>query len=165
MANTPRESPPDLSGTGSGAAGVRGLGHFSMAVGDIEQAVQFFSQAFGFTVVYSEFGMNSQIEAMTGATGLQCHLIQIRHPGSSHLLELIEFVPEDGKIPADELPIRPGASHVSLVVEDIDTARIAVEDQGGSVLGDITKFESGPALYCQVPGGVFVELEQRVNSA
>jgi len=136
----------------------------SIAVADIEDAVSFFETAFGFEVLFSEFDMSSQIEAMTGAFGMRCHLVQMRHPGSSHPLELIEFIPEDGKVLADELPIRPGASHVSLRVENIRQAREIVEKRGGSVLGEITDFDSGQALYCRVPGGAFVELEQAVHA-
>lgn len=144
----------------SGAAGFVSWIHSSLAVEDVLPATQFLEAAFGFRTVFVENDMAAQIEAMTGAAGMRCDLVQMRHPASGHVLELIAFHPLAGALLADSLPVRPGASHVAFTVNDLQAAKAAVETLGAVTLGDVTQFEDGLAIYCRVPGGAFIELEQ-----
>ncbi|MGE4250430.1 MAG: VOC family protein [Parvibaculaceae bacterium] len=134
--------------------------HSSLAVDDMDTAVRFFHDAFGFEEIFSERGMAGQIESITGSPGMKCDLIQLRAPASRHVLELIAFTPADGKWAPDALPVRPGASHVAFAVADLAAAMRAVEALGAVILGKLTKFDDGPAVYCRVPGGAFIELAQ-----
>lgn len=145
---------------GTGSAGFVSWAHSSLAVDDLEVGRIFFAAAFGFETLFTETGMDRQIEQIVGAPGLVCDLVQMRHPASKHVLELIEFRPRDGLSPGDALPLRPGASHVAFIVEDLAVAKAAVESLGAVTLGTITQFDEGPAIYCRVPGGAFIELEQ-----
>lgn len=157
---TTTHSTPAEKARGAGAAGMVSWHHSSLSVEDIGPAAAFFEAGFGFRRLFAETGMGAQIEAIAGAPGLRCNLVHLRHPASGHVLELIAFQPQSGPLPADPLPVRPGTAHVAFVVRDLDAAKAAVEALGAVVLGDITEFEEGPALYCRVPGGAFVELEQ-----
>lgn len=134
--------------------------HSSLAVDDMDTAARFFRDAFGFEEIFSERGMAGQIASITGAPGMRCDLIQLRLPASRHVLELIAFTPADGNLMSDPLPVRPGASHVAFTVCDLAAAMRAVEALGAVVLGELTKFDDGPAVYCRVPGGAFIELAE-----
>lgn len=146
--------------TSSGALGPVAWEHSSLAVDDMETAVRFFRDAFGFEEIFSERGMAGQIESITGSPGMKCDLIQLRLPAGGHVLELIAFTPAGGKWAPDALPVRPGASHVAFAVPDLAAAIRAVEALGAVVLGKLTKFDDGPAIYCRVPGGAFIELAE-----
>ncbi|MCB1495361.1 MAG: VOC family protein [Bauldia sp.] len=134
--------------------------HSSLAVEDMDVAMRFFHAAFGFEEIFSERGMSGQIADITGSDGMTCNLVQLRQPNGSHVLELIAFTPADGRLEADPLPVRPGASHVAFKVADLAAATRAAEKLGAVVLGKRTSFDDGPAIYCRVPGGAFVELAE-----
>ena len=141
------------------AASVTGWAHSSLAVSELDEAARFFCDALGFEVVFREDDMADQIASMTGLPSLSCRLAQLRHPVSSHVLELIAFtVPADAPA-ADPRPIRPGSSHVAFRVADLAAAIALVERHGATLLGPVTGFDDGPAVYARVPGGAFIELE------
>lgn len=146
--------------TGRGAAGLAAWVHSSLAVDDLGAGIRFFENAFGFEVLFKEIGMDRQIESIAGSKGLVCDLVQMRSAASGHVLELIEFKPPRGLAKGDPRPFRPGASHVAFVVDDLAKAKSAVEALGAVTLGEVTSFEEGPAIYCRVPGGAFIELEE-----
>lgn len=150
---------PEGSG---GSAGFLGWAHSSLSVTDVAPAIRFFEDAFGFEVLFAEPRMSDPIASMTGLPALTCSLVQLRQPVSGHVLELIAFAPPDGLPAADPLPLRPGSAHVAFLVDDLIRAKACVERLGAVTLGRITDFEEGPALYCRVPGGAFIELEQAV---
>ena len=137
--------------------------HSSLSVTDVALAIRFFEDAFGFKVLFAEPAMSDQIASMTGVSALTCSLVQLRHPMSGHVLELIAFAPPAGPSSPDPLPLRPGSAHVAFLVEDLVRAKDCVERLGAVTLGSITDFEDGPALYCRVPGGAFIELEQAAS--
>ena len=145
---------------GNGKAGFVSWVHSSLSVDDFQAAIDFFKEAFGFEVLFKEEGMDRQIESIAGTKGLVCDLVMMRNALSGHVLELIEFKPPLGLPKGDNRPFRPGASHVAFVVEDLAAAKSAVEALGATTLGDVTSFEEGPSIYCRVPGGAFIELEQ-----
>ena len=147
---------------GIGSAGLVSWVHSSLSVDDFETAIHFFEEAFGFEVLFKEEGMDQQIESITGTKGLVCDLVMLRSPVSGHVLELIEFKPTLGLPEGDKRPFRPGASHLAFVVEDLAAAKSAVEALGATTLGEVTSFEDGPSIYCRIPGGAFIEIEQMI---
>lgn len=152
-------SPLQADGS-SGSAGFLSWAHSSLSVTDVAPAIRFFEDAFGFEVLFTEPTMSEQIASMTGLPSLTCSLAQLRQPVSGHVLELIAFAPPDGLPVADPLPFRPGSAHVAFLVDDLVRAKACVERLGAVTLGSITDFQEGPAFYCRVPGGAFIELEQ-----
>ncbi|MGE0004130.1 MAG: VOC family protein [Parvibaculaceae bacterium] len=149
-----------VDATAAAAVGPVAWEHSSLAVDDMDSAAGFFRDAFGFEEIFSERRMAGQIESITGSPGMRCDLIQLRLPAGRHVLELIAFTPAGGTLPPDALPVRPGASHVAFAVADLAAARRAVEALGAVVLGRLTTFDDGPAIYCRVPGGAFIELAE-----
>ena len=134
--------------------------HSSLAVADLEAAVRFYREAFGFQVAFREDGMSDQIASMTGLAGLTCDLAQLRHPASGHVLELICFHGGSEVAAPDPRPLRPGAAHVAFFVDDLEAALARVEALGARRLGQITRFSDGLSVYCREPAGSFFEIEQ-----
>ncbi len=133
--------------------------HSSLAVSDLDSAIEFYRQLLGFEIAFVERGMSDQIAGITGLEGIDCDLAQLRSPSSRHTLELIAFrgVPLDR---GHHAPTEPGRGHVGFRVEDLDAALALVERLGGHRLGDITYFEEGRSAYCRDPNGSYLELSE-----
>lgn len=143
----------------AGTAGAWAWHHTSIVVDDIDRAVAFHREQFGFAVSLEVRGMAEPIQRMLGLASITCDLVQGAAPMSAHVLEFIEF--HNRPADADErLPIWPGRAHVAFVVVDIEAALNAVTAAGGSPVGEITDFAEGPAVYCWAPGGGVIELEE-----
>lgn len=138
-------------------SGGRDWHHTSLTVGDLDSAVAFYQEAFGFEVVFETRGMTRQMESITGVSGVRCDLAQLRSPRSGHVLELMRFRGVDGE---GDAPLRPGTGHVAFVVEDLEAALGVAERLGAEVLGEVTTFAEGRAVYCREPSGTVFELEE-----
>ena len=135
--------------------------HSSLAVSDLDAAIAFYRDAFGYEVAFEERGMSDQIADMAGIEGLTCDLAQLRSALGDHVLELIAFhPPERGTPPLEAAPLRPGAAHIAFAVEDIEAALDAVEALGAARVGRIAEFDEGRSVYCREPAGSFFEMEE-----
>lgn len=130
------------------------LDHISLTVSDLDQAVSFYNEAFGFSQSFVVRGMGPQIESITGIEGLDCELSQLHLPGMDVALELIAF---RGGADGAQPPI----AHLALVVDDLARAVAEVERLGATVLGDVTSFDGEQAVYCREPAGSVFELSER----
>jgi len=134
--------------------------HSSLVVNDLNIGIEFYCDAFGYTVQFREHSMTSQIAQITGITGLVCDLAQLHAPYSSHILELIHFHQTEhvarNEIPA---PIYPGMAHVAFFVDNLESHMKRVESLGARRLGKVTEFEDGNSVYFQEPAGSFFEME------
>jgi predicted enzyme related to lactoylglutathione lyase len=133
--------------------------HTSLAVSDIDLASSFFITVFGFETVFLERAMSGQIASMTGEAGMTCDLAQLARRDDGQRLELIAFWPAEGAAPVGS-PWRTGGAHVALSVDDLVAAIRDVTLGGGRVLGQITEFSDCRAVYCAIPGGAIIELEE-----
>lgn len=136
--------------------------HSSVAVRELDPAVAFFEQAFGFELIFRERSMTRQIASITGVEGLRCDLAQMSHPVTPHILELIAFTaPRPGA--ATRAPIAPGGGHFAFLVADLRASIARLEVLGAEMIGEITAFGDGPAAYLRVPGDAYIELEQPLD--
>ena len=125
----------------------------------VDEAVDRYSQLADFRVVFEARDMSDLIQSMTGVPGLRADLVQCTSPMSEQVLEFIHF----RKIPArvdDRLPLQPGRAHVAFLVPDLDRAVWELVQTGGEMLGAITEFAEGRAVYCADPSGTVIEWEE-----
>lgn len=135
------------------------IDHFSLAVSDLEAAIGFFSQGFGFEVHFVERGMTRQIASMLGLEGASCDLAQLTLNGGVPKLELIAFRHEGiGK--ASSHPMTPGMGHVALKTADFEATLARLKALGAEAVGDITDFSEGRSIYLRTPFHAFIELEE-----
>jgi catechol 2,3-dioxygenase-like lactoylglutathione lyase family enzyme len=133
--------------------------HLSLAVSDLEAAIVFFSQGFGFKVHFVERDMTDQIVSMLGLPGASCDLAQLTLDDGPTKLELIAFRHEEVGAPASH-PMTPGMGHVALKAGDFEARLARLKQMGAEPLGDVTRFSDGRAIYLKTPFGAFLELEE-----
>lgn len=139
----------------AGAAAIVVWEHSSLAVANLDQALDFYRAAFGFALVFEDRGMTDLIELVAGVPGLECDLAQLRLPKSAHVLELIAF-----RNPSARGSVRPPSGHVAFLVADLDRALAEVKRLGAEQLGEVTQFPEGRSVYCREPGGSVIELSE-----
>lgn len=138
--------------------------HTGIAVADIDRALEFYAQTLGFSVAFEARGMTDLVESITGVKGLRADLVQCVSPMGDQVLEFIQFFDVPASAP-DILPIRPGRVHTAYLVPDLERAIAATEAAGGQMLGAITEFEEGRAVYCADGSGNVVEWEEAGEAA
>lgn len=133
--------------------------HASLAVDDIDASIAFYRAAFGFEVSFRVETTAGLIASVSGVDGLEGTLAQLRRPGDPTLLELIEFsglhAPDTQRVDA---PVANG--HVAFATTDLDRAVVSASDLGARLVGQVTRFAEGRAVYLVEPGGTLVELEE-----
>jgi predicted enzyme related to lactoylglutathione lyase len=133
--------------------------HSSLAVSSVDTASYFYQEVFGFKEIFRVKDMKKEIASITGVKNLRCDLVQLEHPQSQHVLELIAFHSDIiGRTITK--PIQVGTGHISFVVDDLEKAIETVKQHGAEILGDITEFSEGKSIYCREPAGSFIELEE-----
>jgi predicted enzyme related to lactoylglutathione lyase len=135
--------------------------HSSLAVSSIDTASYFYQEVFSFKEIFRVKDMKKEIASITGVKNLKCDLVQLEHPQSQHILELIAFHSES-TFREILKPIQVGTGHISFIVEDLAEAIATVTQHGAELLGDITEFSEGKSVYCREPAGSFIELEELV---
>ena len=135
--------------------------HTSLAVSNVDEAIAFFSAAFGFETILDERNVIRTISSMAGLPGLSCHLVQLRSPEIDQVLELIEFCHAEKTFPTiNDRPVGVGAAHICFHVDDLYATLSRIEAVGAKRVGEITEFDEGFSVYCWVPGGAYIEVEQ-----
>lgn len=136
--------------------------HTGFAVTDLDHALTFYRDTLGFEVVFLARGMSEPIQSITGIAGLQADLAQCRSLMSGQLLEFIEF--RNVPVNCDPMmPVWPGRAHTAYLVADLEHAVASLVSAGGVMLGQITEFAEGRAVYCADRTGAVVELEESVQ--
>jgi catechol 2,3-dioxygenase-like lactoylglutathione lyase family enzyme len=148
-----------------GVPGVEGLDHVGLNVPDMDQAVRFFTEAFGATTLFCidriadpEGGAMERLGAPRAAS-FELTMLQL----GSGRLELLRWWTED---PSDDAPRSSGlgAAHVAIKVSDVAAAVACLGAMDGvQVLGQPITFASGvtPGLtnaFVTTPWGALVEL-------
>jgi catechol 2,3-dioxygenase-like lactoylglutathione lyase family enzyme len=137
--------------------------HTSLAVSDIDEAIEFFSTGLGFSIVFAERGMTGQIASMLGLENASCDLIQMICPSGGPTLELIAFHGHAHE--RRELhPVLPGMAHIAFQVETFDEVVERLLTLGACKVGRVTQFQTGRSIYLSTPFGAFLEIEEAVVS-
>ncbi|HEU4655983.1 MAG TPA: VOC family protein [Capillimicrobium sp.] len=124
--------------------------HASLAVEDLDAALRFYGDAFGYELLFRD-EQDEAIAALTGVPGLRCALAQLRNPSDGSVLELVRF--SDGSVRA-----LPPAGHIAFRVDDLDAALARVQAHGARPLGTTVTFATGRAVYVREPSGSVIEL-------
>ena len=96
--------------------------HVGVTVSDLDRAVDFYTKTFGLTVA-AEFAVGGEAfadaVAVDGASADFAHLVADGE-GAETIVELVAYEPEGEPTPDSELN-RPGAIHLGLSVDDVET--------------------------------------------
>lgn len=148
---------------------VHGIDHIGLTVPNIEEATQFFVEAFAAEVLYDTYTKNEPLRtshATTKRLGISENMAEraIRMIGlpNGPQIELFEFTGAEQKEAAT--PADFGWQHVAFYVDDIEQAVADLERAGGTrnadpiALSGIEKGDGNVFCYCKAPWGSTIEL-------
>ncbi len=135
------------------------LSHFGICCADVEQSVEFYTQALGFERVRTLDPVGPPYDILTELPGVTfcAHFMQCGDAS----IELIGFADgasgSTGRRPMQQI----GFTHMTVAVPDVDAAAARIARHGGKVL-EHTRIDSpyGPMVFCTDPNGVRIELIQ-----
>ena len=131
--------------------------HPGIVVPDLEKAVAFYRDMFGFRVIGQE-GWEDSPET-DRAIGLKNSASKgAMMAGHNCFVELFEYQAPEQTAPAPDrfLAHETGIRHIAFYVDDIKTELERLLSLGGSKLGELV--EGGTAVYCRDPFGNMIEL-------
>src|SRR5262245_12165675 len=101
------------------ASDVVGVGNFSHVVRDMDRAVAFYRDVLGLEVGASQpFSPNPAIMRLGNTPGAQSKMVQLRVPGSTMGVELLEYKDIERKVQTPRF-FDPGAANIALRVRDL----------------------------------------------
>jgi catechol 2,3-dioxygenase-like lactoylglutathione lyase family enzyme len=141
---------------------VTSLFHLGLTVRHLERAVRFYSEAFGFEEIARQTS-DAPYLGLTGYPGVEIAAALVRLPGDGLTLELQEYRNVAAREPREAGTARPGSSHLSLRVEDLDATLARGERCGGRRVTDPVAIDRGinagaRAVYVRDPDGYTIEL-------
>jgi catechol 2,3-dioxygenase-like lactoylglutathione lyase family enzyme len=143
---------------------VESVHHTSFRVIDLERAVAFFRDGFGFPATEIQRAGAPLAPGLTGVAGATLRLSFVDALG--HQLELIEYLTPSVADGGHARPSEVGAAHLALVVSDIDAAMEFLLERGGRLTGDPQALEDGTrSVYVRTLDGIPLEFIQFPRSS
>jgi len=129
--------------------------HFAVTVTDLDRAVAFYRDTLGLDVL-SEFTVGGDAFATgVGIDGASAEFVHLA--AGDARIELVEYDPV-GETAAETELNQPGATHLGLEVDDLDTVFDSLPD-GCETIAEPQTTESGTRiLFVRDPDGTLVEL-------
>lgn len=141
------------------------LNHIGVTVGDLDQAIEFYTSVFDLELlVGAELADKTTPGADRRAQVFGDHwgAMRLAHlvDGNGTGVELFEFIEPAMVYPEQHFDYwRMGVSHLAFTVEDIDATAAALEAAGGEVRTDVHTVLPGCLIrYCMDPWGNALEL-------
>jgi lactoylglutathione lyase len=136
--------------------------HLGITVSSLERSLGFYRDVLGFEEVFRWNPKADYIGTLVGYPEVDLHAVVLRLPGSSGMLELLEYRDVDG-IAIDTRNGNPGTCHIAFFVTMLDTLYKRLKSHGvDSVSTPVTPTigpnRGGRAVYMIDPDGVRVEL-------
>lgn len=147
----------------------RGLAHVGLTVSDIEEAVDWYQDVFGFNhilgpeTVENEGFFGDQVTDLLG----EFEVMKIAHlsTGNQIGIELFEFEDTEGKNNPD--PHAPGLFHLSIIDPDVEGLAKRIDENGGDAYSDVwgvnERDDDYKLAYCKDPWGNMIEVFSHSN--
>lgn len=142
---------------------ILGFAHPAIVVSNLERAIRFYCDGFGFkrfSQEHESWSDNVDIDAAIGSRGSAVNGCMLA--GHNCYLELFEFTaPEQcGPDPASLGPHERGIRHISFYVDDVESEYQRLLELGAQALGAPQKSAGITAVYIRDPDGNIVELAE-----
>ncbi len=145
-----------------------GFAHAAICVPDVEEAVRWYSDILGLTVLSPPYLMEGEAierdmgELLPSPVAVKAAIVGLG--ADDHVIELIEY-PKVG-IPTEPVPptvARLGLTHIGLVCDDIDRTRADLESRGVEfiVTGVANVARLHTTWFCDPWGTVFILIEKQ----
>lgn len=141
--------------------------HTNLIARDWERLTRFYESVFGCQRIAPERHLTEQwVEDATGIPHAEIHGIHLRLPGygeNGPTLEIFQYVPQRER--AEKNINHPGFAHIAFSVDNVEAARDAVIEAGGTTVGALTTVEIPRAgkitfIYLADPEGNIIEVQQ-----
>jgi catechol 2,3-dioxygenase-like lactoylglutathione lyase family enzyme len=146
---------------------VVGAHHTSYTVSDLDRTLPFYRDLLGFEVVHARPEIIlGYWRAVVGFPDAVARDAMLRIPGTTHMLELIEYKNPRG-VAQNVTPNNPGSSHVCYLVDDLQVMYTRLKEAGvqfistGPIYLDQGPNKGGWSLYMKDPDGIVIELFQK----
>lgn len=141
---------------------ITGIHHVSFAVSDLDRALSFYQEGFGFTVSSDRVVEGPLPAAVTRLPGARLRVVHLRGHGIG--LELIQYYEPIGR-PAAPRPCDAGSAHLCFLVDDINLEMRRLEALGARLLSPAQTVDAGPNagnryVYLLDHDGIPIELSQ-----
>jgi catechol 2,3-dioxygenase-like lactoylglutathione lyase family enzyme len=148
---------------------VRAVGHIGISVPDLEAAISWYGDVFGFDPIVTPHEIDVRKDSLfadmcVDVFGPELRRVKVAHLASANgtAIELFEFLEPRYEPPADDFPYwRGGIFHFCVVAPDIEEQVRVIEAAGGRRRSEIRELWVGRpyrACYCQDPWGTIIEL-------
>jgi len=153
----------------SGEPYPRGLAHVGLTVSDIEKAVDWYQDVFGFNhilgpeTVENEGFFGDQVTDLLG----EFEVMKIAHlsTGNQIGIELFEFEDTAGRNDPD--PHAPGLFHLSIIDPDVEGLAQRIDENGGDAFSEVwgvnERDDDYKLAYCKDPWGNMIEVFSHSN--
>jgi predicted enzyme related to lactoylglutathione lyase len=140
--------------------------HTNLVAQDWRRLAKFYIDILGCTPVPPERDLSGEwIDRGTGISGAHIQGIHLGLPGCGDdgpTLEIFQYDPQETK--AGTAINRPGFTHIAFEVDDVESAKEAVLDAGGGIVGEVVTREISKAgtitfVYLTDPEGNILELQ------
>jgi catechol 2,3-dioxygenase-like lactoylglutathione lyase family enzyme len=141
-----------------------GAHHTSFTVANLTSSLAFFRDRLGLEVVVTREVGDAYLGRIVGLPGCRVKAALLRIPGSTHHVELFEYLTPAGQ-PVQPRPCDPGSSHLALLVDDLPALHQRLRGEGVTFVSDPVRIEAGPnaggyGVYLRDPNGILIELFQ-----
>ena len=145
-------------------AGIIGAHHTSFTVADLGRSVAFFRDRLGLELVSRRQVRDDYFAAIVGLPGAAVEAALLRIPGTSHHVELFEYLAPRG-VEVRPRPCDPGSCHLSLLVDNLPALYERLGAAGVAFVSPPVPITAGPnrggwGVYCRDPNGILIELFQ-----
>ena len=143
---------------------ITGAHHTSYTVSDLERSLEFYVGLLGCEVIWQRENRDQYFRDIVGYPNSVAKMAMLSVPGSTHAIELIEYVvPRGGS--ADVRTKNVGSSHMAFFVEDLRTAYEELSAAGVKFRSPPVEITAGAnkgarAIYMTDPDGITMELFQ-----
>jgi len=142
-----------------------GAHHTSFTVADLSRSVEFFRDVLGLELLFEREIRDAYFAKIVGLPDCVVKAALFRLPGSSHHLELFQYLQPPGRI-VQPRPCDPGSAHLSLLVQDLPRLYAALRARGVAFVSEPVMISAGPnqggyGVYLHDPNGILIELFQR----
>lgn len=144
---------------------VIGTHHTSYTVSDLSRTLAFYRDLLGFEVVRERPSITATyFRQIVGFPDGVVRDALLRIPGSTHYLELFEYMQPRG-VRQDLTPNNPGSSHIAYFVDDLRGMYERLKQAGAEFVSEPIYLDEGPntggwAVYMKDPDGIILELFQ-----
>jgi catechol 2,3-dioxygenase-like lactoylglutathione lyase family enzyme len=129
--------------------------HFAVTVTDLDRAVAFYRDVLNLDVL-TRFSVGG--DAFATGVGVDGASAEFAHMDAGDArVELVEYTPEGDATPAHDLN-QPGATHLGLAVEDLDSVYESLPDDVETFAEPQTTESGTRILFLRDPDGTPVEL-------